>query len=183
MSNQTEIINEILTELNRARAKFPTWPDDPISYQVAEFDLIQFFMNKADAEWVYETDKIAKQFAEFLFSKGNRITWYGTFIDEVQAYQAAADQLGIEINVLGDNAEAARKTAVLILAHWYDRHDGWNWEKVARETMEKIAAWEQLPGAAASPMAEHVARAQRHIEQKLAAEGEEAETAVIDTSG
>lgn len=30
MSNQTEIINEILTELNRARAKFPTWPDDPI---------------------------------------------------------------------------------------------------------------------------------------------------------
>lgn len=30
MSNQAEIIEEILTELNRARAKFPTWPDDPI---------------------------------------------------------------------------------------------------------------------------------------------------------
>lgn len=30
MRNQAEIIEEILTELNRARAKFPTWPDDPI---------------------------------------------------------------------------------------------------------------------------------------------------------
>lgn len=30
MSNQAEIIDEVLTELNRARAKFPTWPDDPI---------------------------------------------------------------------------------------------------------------------------------------------------------
>ncbi len=30
MSNQIEIINEILAELDRARAKFPTWPEDPI---------------------------------------------------------------------------------------------------------------------------------------------------------
>ncbi|MCC6603065.1 MAG: hypothetical protein IT327_07640 [Anaerolineae bacterium] len=30
MNNQTEIIEEVMAELNRARAKFPTWPDDPI---------------------------------------------------------------------------------------------------------------------------------------------------------
>jgi len=30
MNNQAEIIDEVLTELNRARTKFPTWPDDPI---------------------------------------------------------------------------------------------------------------------------------------------------------
>lgn len=30
MYSQAEIVNEILIELNRARAKFPTWPDDPI---------------------------------------------------------------------------------------------------------------------------------------------------------
>ena len=30
MNNQAEIIEEILTELNRARTKFPTWPGDPI---------------------------------------------------------------------------------------------------------------------------------------------------------
>lgn len=149
---------------------------DALSYQVAEFDLIQFFMNKEDAEWVYETDKIAKQFAEFLFSKGARVTWYQTFLSEVQAYQAMADKLGMQINVLGDNAEAARKTAVLVLGHWYSRHDGWNWEDFARNTLVHIAAWEQLPGAAASPMAQHIARAKRHIEQKLA-------TAVPDTSG
>ena len=151
---------------------------DALSYQVAEFDLIQYFMNKPDAEWVYETDKIAKQLAEFLFSKGGRITWYTTYTEEVQAYQAMADELGMQINVLGNQAEAARKTAVLIIGHWYDRHGGWDWEKVARETMEKITAWEQLPGAAASPMAEHVARAKRHIVEKIAAEGEEVETAV-----
>jgi Lon protease-like protein len=30
MNNQAEIIDEVLTELARARSKFPTWPDDPI---------------------------------------------------------------------------------------------------------------------------------------------------------
>lgn len=30
MNNQAEIIDEVIAELNRARTKFPTWPDDPI---------------------------------------------------------------------------------------------------------------------------------------------------------
>lgn len=30
MTNQAEIIEEVIAELNRARTKFPTWPDDPI---------------------------------------------------------------------------------------------------------------------------------------------------------
>ena len=30
MNNQAEIIEEVIAELNRARTKFPTWPDDPI---------------------------------------------------------------------------------------------------------------------------------------------------------
>jgi len=169
--------NEQAKIASTAKRSLLTAVADALSYQVAEFDLIQFFMNKEDAEWVYESSKVAKQFAEFLFNKGARVTWYQTFLSEVQAYQAMANKLGMQINVLGDKLEAARKTAVLILGHWYSRHNGWNWEKFAHDTLAHIAEWEQQPGTAASPMAEHIARAKRHIEEKIAAEGEAAKNA------
>lgn len=145
---------------------------DALIYQVAEFDVIQTLMNPADAERADEAGKLAKQFAKFLLDKGKRITWSNTVYEEVAAYQSAADCAGLDISVLGNEKETARKTAVLILSHWYDRHGGYFWEREGNEALERIEQWLQLPAAATSSMAEHINRAKQHIQQKIEAEGE-----------
>ncbi|MEZ4594551.1 MAG: hypothetical protein R3D55_25915 [Chloroflexota bacterium] len=150
---------------------------DALAYQIAEFDVIQALVCAPDAEWETDVSKLTVQLTRFLIQSGRGVGYSYNNYGTVQMYQNVLNRAGLRVNVLGSENEAVEKTAVLILSHWYSRHDGWQWERFATETQDRITAWEQLPGAAASPMAEHVARAQRHIEQKLAAEGEKVELA------
>lgn len=145
---------------------------EALAYQVAEFDVIQALMADPEYDWIEDVGKLSKVLANFLFEKGQGVGYAYEKHSTVQGYQAVIDRAGLEINLLGNPTEAAHKTAVLILDYWYENHTrSWRWEGVGREVLSVIATWEQLPGAAASPMAEHVARAQRHITQKIATEG------------
>lgn len=144
---------------------------DALMYQVNEFDVIQALMSDPDEEWIDEAGKIAKDLAEFLVEKGRGVGWAYNPYTTVQLFQKAASRAGLG-SVLGDESETAVKTAVLILDRWYENHlSSWRWENTAREIWPWIEQWEQLPGADTSPMAEHVARTKKHIEEKLVAEG------------
>jgi len=148
-------------------------------HQVAEFDVLQALIFPVDAEWIDDVGKLAKHVAEFLIDRGRGVGYAYSPCDLTEIYQSAVKRAGLQIDVLGSASEAADKTAVVILQSWYgdNNHTGYGWEKNANRTAQRIAQWEQLPGAAASPMAEHIDRAKRHIEQKIAAEGEAAKKA------
>lgn len=147
-------------------------------HTISDWNIVQGFLFSPDSKHLDDKVKLSIELAKFLIEKGRGVEYAYRPYDTVQAYQTAVGRAGLKINVLGSAEDAIEKTAVLILSDWYNFHTAWNWEDVGNDTLERIAAWQQLPGAAASPMAEHVARAKRHIEQKLAAEGEEVETAV-----
>lgn len=159
---------------------------DGLQHQVAKWDIFQALIFPADKEWIDSSNKLAKEVAKFLVDRGHGVGYAYQHYDAVQMYRATVQRAGLAVNVLGSSQDEAEKTAVLILAHWYNSHRGYSWERYGRETLDHIAQWEQLPGATASPMAQHIARAKRHIEEKTAAEGEaereqlEQETAVVE---
>lgn len=153
---------------------------DALQYQVNDWDLLQAFIFPADKDWIDDTDKLAKLVADFLIGRGRGLGWSYHHHEFVRSYQAAVDRAGLKVNVLGSAEDVVEKTAVLILDHWYRNHITYMWQERAGEVTEMIAAWQQLPGAAASPMVAHIDRAKRHIEQKIENEGRREETAVSE---
>jgi ParB/RepB/Spo0J family partition protein len=149
---------------------------DELLNEVADFDVLQALIFPSDAEWIDDVDKLAKKVAEFLIERGRGVEYAYSPYDLIHIYQSAVRRAGLQIDVLGSASEAAEKTAVVILQSWYggNGHTGYGWESNANKVAQRIVAWEQLPGAATSPMAEHIARAKRHIEEKVAAEGQAA---------
>jgi ParB/RepB/Spo0J family partition protein len=148
-------------------------------HQVAEFDVLQALIFPVDAEWIDDVSKLAKHVAEFLIDRGRGVGYAYSPYDLTEIYQTTVKRAGLQIDVLGSASEVVEKIAVVILQGWYgnNNYTGYGWEKNANRTALRIAEWEQQPGAAASPMAEHIARAKRHIEEKIAAEGEAAKNA------
>ncbi len=147
--------------------------------EVADFDVLQALIFPPDAEWIDDVGKLVKKVTEFLIDWGRGVECAYSPYDSIQIYQSAVRRAGLKIDVLGDASEATEKTAVVVLQSWYggNNYTGYGWEKNANKVAQRIAQWEQLPGAVTSPMAEHIARAKRHIEQKIAAEGEAAKEA------
>ncbi len=145
---------------------------DALLYQVSEWDTLQALIFPAESEWLDDKVKVATEITRFLVDRGRGVGYTYQSYDEVQAYLGVMKRAGLRTSALGSAEEEAEKTAVIILAYWYNFHRSYGWEGRGRETLDRIAQWEQLPGAATSPMAQHIARAKRHIEEKTAAEGE-----------
>ena len=180
---EAELISEWNAEaLKIQKAAYKTMTaafTDGLLHQVDSFDVLQTLIFSHDSEWIDDPDKLAKKVAEFLIDRGQGVTYAYSPYDLIYIYQSAVKRAGLQFHVLGSSSEATEKAAVVILQGWYgnNNYTGYGWEKNANRTALRIAEWEQQPGAAASPMAEHIARAKRHIEEKIAAEGEAAKNA------
>lgn len=176
--------------VNAAKRALVNAVADAFMYQVADFDVIQTLMNPAGAEWLAESSKLARRLAQFLLNKGQGVpSWHQTLYEEVQAYQAAADRAGLNLNVLGTDGEPLCKTAVLILNRWYSRHDSYIWDDVAEECLVWIEEWQlsnanydEVKASGAGELGRAIYVARQHIEQKLADKRAEMETAAAQES-
>ncbi|MCA9924226.1 MAG: hypothetical protein KC421_17740 [Anaerolineales bacterium] len=147
---------------------------DALSYHIPDFDVLQALLMPPDKDWIDEPEKVAAQLATFMINKGQGVpSWHDTTLDMVEAYDAMLKRAGIQVMLLGEEAERLRKIAVLILARWYNRHNTWTWDTCAEELIPQIVQWQEHPATADLPIAADIERALNHIEQKLENEGDE----------
>lgn len=168
----------------QARKRLVETLANALAYQVAEFDVLQALMFAPEAEWIAEADKLAHQTVQFLLNKGQGVpSWRNSLYEECKDYQTAARRAGLDTDVMGAPVEALCSWATLILSRWYEHHDtSWRWEGTARELLPWIDEWDsealsQAGGKELADMTIAISTARRHIEQKIAAEGEQAKAA------